>query len=170
MSDLITQLKELKLYGMADCYAELRHQGVSGATASMESSEWLLQSLLKAESTDRAIRSIGYQMHAARFPVHRDLAGFDFSQSRVDETLIRHFATLAFTQTAQNVVLIGGTGTGKTHLMWRARPKNHYGPQRSVSRAFSTRANGYASSPRWNWSTPWSGRNPPANRASWRSA
>ena len=123
MSDLITQLKELKLYGMADCYAELRHQGVSDATASMESSEWLLQSLLKAESTDRAIRSIGYQMHAARFPVHRDLAGFDFSQSRVDETLIRHFATLAFTQTAQNVVLIGGTGTGKTQLMWRARPK-----------------------------------------------
>ena len=116
MADLITQLKELKLYCMADCYAELRNQGVSGATASMESSEWLLQSLLKAESTDRAIRSIGYQMHAARFPVHRDLAGFDFSQSRVDETLIRHFATLAFTQTAQNVVLVGGTGTGKTHL------------------------------------------------------
>ncbi len=116
MSDLLTQLKELKLHGMADCYVELRHQGASGATASMESSEWLLRNLLEAESTDRAIRSIGYQMHVARFPVHRDLAGFDFSQSRVDAALISQLTTLAFTQAAQNVVLVGGAGTGKTHL------------------------------------------------------
>lgn len=116
MSDVITQLKALKLHGMADCYVELRNQGASGATASMESSEWLLRNLLEAEATDRAIRSIGYQMHVARFPVHRDLAGFDFSQSKIDETLISKFATLEFTDAAQNVVLVGGTGTGKTHL------------------------------------------------------
>jgi DNA replication protein DnaC len=82
----------------------------------MESSEWLLRHLLEAESTDRVIRSIGYQMNSAKFPVHRDLAGFDFSQSKVDETLIRKFADMEFTDAAQNVVLVGGTGTGKTHL------------------------------------------------------
>jgi DNA replication protein DnaC len=116
MSDIISQLKALKLHGMADCYVELRNQGASGATASMESSEWLLRHLLEAESTDRVIRSIGYQMNSAKFPVHRDLAGFDFSQSKVDETLIRKFADMEFTDAAQNVVLVGGTGTGKTHL------------------------------------------------------
>jgi len=116
MSDIASQLKALKLYGMADGYAELQSQGASGATASMESSEWLLRQLLEAESTDRAIRSIRYQLHAARFPVHRDLTGFDFSQSRVDEPLITRLATLEFTDAAQNVVLVGGTGTGKTHL------------------------------------------------------
>jgi DNA replication protein DnaC len=116
MPDIITQLKTLKLHGMADCYVELRNQGASGAIASMESSEWLLRNLLEAESTDRVIRSISYQMHVARFPVHRDLAGFDFSQSKIDETLISKFATLEFTDAAQNVVLVGGTGTGKTHL------------------------------------------------------
>jgi hypothetical protein len=84
MPDLISQLKALKLHGMADSYVELKSQGATGATASMEASEWLLRHLLDAEATDRAIRSISYQMHVARFPVHRNLAGFDFSQSKVD--------------------------------------------------------------------------------------
>ena len=57
-----------------------------------------------------------YQMHAARFPVHRDLAGFDFAQAKVDEKLIRQLADLSFTGEAHNVVFIDGTGTGKTHL------------------------------------------------------
>jgi DNA replication protein DnaC len=116
MSDIISQLKALKLHGMADSYVELQTHGASGATASLESSEWLLRHLVEAESTDRAIRSISYQMHTARFPVHRNLAGFDFSQSKVDEALIGRLATMQFTDAAQNVVLVGGTGTGKTHL------------------------------------------------------
>jgi len=116
MSDILSQLKALKLHGMADSYTELRSQGASGATASLESSEWLLRHLLEAESTDRVIRSISYQMHAAKFPVHRDLAGFDFSQSKVDDVLIHRLATMEFADAAQNAVFVGGTGTGKTHL------------------------------------------------------
>ena len=116
MPDLISQLKALKLHGMAESYVELKNQGASGATASMASSEWLLRHLVEAEATDRAIRSISYQMHVVRFPAHRDLAGFDFSQSKVDEPLIWRLATMQFTDAAQNVVLVGGTGTGKTHL------------------------------------------------------
>lgn len=57
-----------------------------------------------------------YQINAAKFPVHRNLTGFDFSQSKVDEPLIGRLATLQFTDAAQNAVLVGGTGTGKTHL------------------------------------------------------
>ncbi len=116
MTDIISQLKALKLHGMADSYAELQSQGASGATASMESSVWLLRHLLEAESTDRVIRSVRYQINAAKFPVHRNLTGFDFSQSKVDERLIDQLAGMAFTDAAQNVVLVGGTGTGKTHL------------------------------------------------------
>lgn len=116
MSDIISQLKALKLHGMAECYAELQSQNATGATASMESFVWLLRHLLEAESTDRAIRSIRYQVNAAKFPVHRNLAGFDFSQSKVDAQLVTRLATMEFTDAAQNVVLVGGTGTGKTHL------------------------------------------------------
>src|SRR5450830_1898965 len=116
MSDLVTQLKALKLHGMVDSYVELVSQGVSAATATLESSEWLLRHLVEAESTDRAIRSIGYQMQSARFPVHRNLAGFLFEESSVDASLIDRLATMTFTDAAENVVLVGGSGTGKSHL------------------------------------------------------
>ena len=112
MRDLMSEFKELRLHGMAGAWEELSAHGGTG----IETSRWLIEHLLQAEHTDRVMRSIGYQMHAARFPVHRDLAGFDFDQSKVDQKLIRQLADLSFTEEAQNVVFIGGTGTGKTHL------------------------------------------------------
>ena len=55
-------------------------------------------------------------MSSAKFPIHRDLLGFDFGQSKVDQPLVNKLTTMTFTDAAQNVVLVGGTGTGKTHL------------------------------------------------------
>ena len=110
--DIPKELKELRLNGMAGVWADLVTLGDSGVAAS----KWLIEHLLQAEHTDRAMRSISHQMKAARFPIHRDLAGFDFSLSKVDAGLIKQLAKLDFTDTAQNVVLIGGPGTGKTHL------------------------------------------------------
>jgi DNA replication protein DnaC len=112
MREIATALKELRLYGRAGAWVDLTSQGQTG----VESSRSLLEHLLQAEQTDRALRSISYQLKSARFPVHRDLAGFDFSQSKVDERLITELAELAFTEVAHNVVFIGGTGTGKSHL------------------------------------------------------
>ena len=112
MRDISNQLKELRLHGMASAWADLTDAG----TESTESSRWLIEHLLQAEHTDRAMRSVRHQLTAAKFPVHRDLAGFDFESSKVDERLVRQLATLTFTDTAQNAVLIGGPGTGKTHL------------------------------------------------------
>ena len=113
MSDLITELKQLRLYGMASSYAEVLQNSAGGGT---EQAEWLLRHLITAEQTDRGLRSIRYQMHAAKFPVHRDLAGFEFDRSKVDRQQISVFATTEFTERAENIVLVGGTGTGKTHL------------------------------------------------------
>lgn len=96
--------------------AELRSQNTPDVAASYDSADKLLSQLLQAESTERNICSIRYQTHAARFPVQRHLQGFDFSQSKVDQQLIHHLATMEFTASAQNLVLVGGTGTGKTHL------------------------------------------------------
>ena len=116
MSDIINQFKALKLYGMAECYAEIQAQDLTNTSKTIDSSTWLLNQLLKAEATDRSIRTIRYQMTSAKFPIHRDLLGFDFGISKADPTLIQSLATMKFTDAAQNVVLVGGTGTGKTHL------------------------------------------------------
>ena len=116
MSDILSQFKALKLHGMAECYAELQAQGQAGASEDIGSAAWVLRQLLAAEATDRSIRAIRYQMTSAKFPIHRDLLGFDFGQSKVDQQLVNKLATMKFTDAAQNLVLVGGTGTGKTHL------------------------------------------------------
>ena len=113
MRDLIAEFKELRLQGMASAWGELL---ANGPSSGVDASRWLVEHLLKEEQTDRHMRSISYQMHVAKFPVHRDLAGFDFEQSKVDQNLISQLADLSFTEQTHNVVLIGGTGTGKTHL------------------------------------------------------
>ena len=110
--DVSTELKDLRLHGMVGAWTDLMAQGES----QVASSKWLIEHLLQAEHTDRAMRSISHQMKAAKFPIHRDLAGFDFASSKVDQALVSKLATLEFADTAQNVVFIGGPGTGKTHL------------------------------------------------------
>lgn len=111
MRDIASELKALRLYGMVSAWEELL---ADTKGASVQNARWLIEHLLHAEQTDRTMRSIRHQMHAAKFPVHRDLAGFDFTQSKVDKRLIDELATAAFTEHAHNVVFIGGTG--KTHL------------------------------------------------------
>jgi DNA replication protein DnaC len=113
MRDVAAELKALRLYGMVSAWEEIVAQGDS---TGLQSARWLIEHLLDTEHVDRAIRSVSYQLHTAKFPVHRDLAGFEFEQSKVDRGLITELSDLSFTEAAHNVVFIGGTGTGKTHL------------------------------------------------------
>lgn len=113
VTDVSARLKALRLNGMAVAWAELTEQG---GDSTLAASRWLVEHLLQAEDADRAMRSIAHQMKSARFPMHRDLAGFDFEVSQVDKALVQKLSDLSFTHDAQNVVLVGGPGTGKTHL------------------------------------------------------
>ena len=113
MRDLGVELKQLRLHGMAGAWIDLAEQGASSGA---DGARWLLEHLLQAEITDRAMRSVNWQMHSAKFPMHRDLAGFDFSVSPVDRKLVTTLADAAFMDVAHNAVLVGGPGTGKTHL------------------------------------------------------
>jgi len=109
---LVTTLKSLKLHGMAQAIEELACQ----QAPAYRHAESILDTLLKAEVAEREVRSITYQMKVARFPTYRDLAGFKFAESAVDEGLFKSLHSCDFTNDAHNVVLIGGPGTGKTHL------------------------------------------------------
>lgn len=112
LDELIAQLKALRLYGMAQTLAEL----AANPTGQSEFAAPWLQRLIEAERADRQARTLRYQMTAARFPIHRDLATFDVQESPVAEPHLRTLASAEFTRTAHNLIFVGGTGTGKSHL------------------------------------------------------
>ena len=89
--DIQAELKGLRLNGMAAAWGDLVEQGGS---AELGSSCWLVEHLLQAEEVNRHMRSIAHQTKAARFPVHRDLAGFNFEVSQVDKALVHKLADL----------------------------------------------------------------------------
>ena len=111
-AEIVEMLKRLRLNGMAANYPEL----AAKARHTDFEPEAFVKQLVSAEIAERSVRSMAYQMGAAHFPMHRDLAGFDFALSRVDEALVRELHAGRFMDGAQNAVFIGGPGTGKSHL------------------------------------------------------
>ena len=109
---LLEMLKALKLHGMKSVLDEVL---VAGARQKAIPEKVLLE-LLKAELAERKARSIRYRMGQARFPVAKDLDQFNFSASPVNETQVRTLYEGQFLAAQSNVILVGGTGTGKTHL------------------------------------------------------
>jgi len=107
-----SRLNALKLYGMAEAWRELQAESSRQAL----SPEGMLLRLLDAEQADRQARSLSYQLKAARFPMHRDLGGFQWQESPLAQARIEQLAQGGYMDTAHNLILVGGTGTGKTHL------------------------------------------------------
>ncbi|MBP9734287.1 MAG: IS21-like element helper ATPase IstB [Rhodoferax sp.] len=110
--DRLAQLKALHLYGMATAWTELLAEG---PRQSMRPEAWL-DRLIDAEQADRKVRSLRYQLKAARFPIHRDLTGLDWAETPLAQAQVEQLATAGFMQSAHNLILVGGTGTGKTHV------------------------------------------------------
>jgi hypothetical protein len=109
---IVIMLRSPKLYGMAQAATDLIEQGAPAFDAAVP----ILSQLLKAELAEREVRSIAYHMKAARFPAYKDLSGFDFTSSEINEATVRQLHRCEYMDGAQNVVLIGGPGTGKTHM------------------------------------------------------
>lgn len=110
--DRAAQLKELKLFGMSTAWGELIAEG---PRQPVQPEAWL-DRLINAEQADRQVRTLRYQLNAARFPVHRDLNGFDWTETPLPQAQVKQLATAAFMDSAHNLILVGGTGTGKTHI------------------------------------------------------
>lgn len=110
--DRQAQLKALQLHGMAAAWSELQAE----APRQPSRPEAWLDRLIEAEQADRQARSLRYQIKAARFPIHRDLTQFEWTETPLSQAQIEQLATAAFMEQAHNLILVGGTGTGKTHL------------------------------------------------------
>ena len=111
-SDILELMAKLKLFGMRAAYDELM------ATAIKRQYEpaRISGELLAAEIAEKQARSIKYQMTIAKLPLAKDLDGFTFAETPINESLVRSLATGAFLAEQRNAVLVGGTGSGKSHL------------------------------------------------------
>lgn len=112
--DRQAQLKALHLHGMAAAWQEWQVEGNARQKPVMP--EIWLDRLIAAEQSDRKARSLNYQLHAAKFPHHRDLIHFDWAENPLAKNRIEQLAAASFMDQANNLIFIGGTGTGKTHL------------------------------------------------------
>lgn len=102
----------LKLFGMRAAYDEI--MGV--AIKRQHEPPKIVGDLLQAEISEKQARSIKYQLSVAKLALAKDIGDFDFAGTPVNESLIRDLAAGAFVADQRNVVLVGGTGTGKSHL------------------------------------------------------
>ena len=109
---LVAQLKALSLFGMATALAEIQAEAPRRALTP----EGCLQRLIAAEIAARSARSLRYQLTVAKFPIHRDLLGFVWEESPLPQAQIQQLASAAFMEHAHNLILVGGTGSGKSHL------------------------------------------------------
>ena len=77
----------------------------------------ILDDLLHQEVSARQAVSTETRARLAGFPVRKTLEEFDFEfQPSVDPALVRELATMRFVHNAENVILVGPAGVGKTHL------------------------------------------------------
>ena len=109
---LMEAIGTLGLYGMKATFDEILAAGIK----TRATPDKILCDLLEAEVAERQARSIRYRMGLAKFPVDKDLDRFDFTVSPVNEMQVRHLYDGNFIIDHTNIIMFGGTGTGKTHL------------------------------------------------------
>ena len=127
--EMMTAMAGLGLKGMAGAFDEAVTTGLQRKRTTME----ILTDLLRAEATHRHAASVRYRMSAAKLPAVKDLDAFVFNGTPINEGLVRSLHGGSFLAGQRNVVLVGGTGTGKTHLasaitanVVRAGARGHY--------------------------------------------
>jgi DNA replication protein DnaC len=111
-TQLFDLMGELKLYGMKAAFDEI----MATAVKRQHEPQRIVGDLLNAEINEKQARSIKYQLTIAKLPLAKDIADFQFDGTPINQTLVNDIAAGGFIAQQRNVVLVGGTGTGKTHL------------------------------------------------------
>jgi len=110
--DMIDELKALKLFGMASAYEETLNTAIHEEKTMAQ----FLSQLCHIEHKERQSRSISYQMSVAKFPVNKGMDTFMFNDTPINEQQVRALYQGEFINQCRNILLVGGTGSGKSHL------------------------------------------------------
>ena len=111
-TEIFDLMLSLGLGGMRSSYDEIVTVGVKR----QHGIEKIIGALLKAEIAAKQSRSINYQMTLAKMPLAKELADLKFTGTPINGDLVTQLASGGFLETKRNVVLVGGTGTGKSHI------------------------------------------------------
>ena len=111
--DLEAGLKRLKLRAVRRMAPEV----LRTAKVQRWAPDELLRTLVEAEIAARDASNETARRKAAGFPVQRTLSDFDLSESSVARATFEHLASIDWIDAAENVVLVGPAGTGKSHLL-----------------------------------------------------
>ena len=111
-TQVLDLMSTLKLYGMRSAYDEVMGNGIKR----QHEPPRIVGDLLQSEIAEKQARSIRYQLSIAKLPLAKDIDDFEFANTPVNEGLVRELAAGTFVADQRNVVLVGGTGTGKSHL------------------------------------------------------
>ena len=110
--DVMGLMKSLKFVAIPKAYDEV----LATARKRKQTTETVIEQLFEIEVSERQARSIRYRMTQARFPVSKALDSCEFDKLSVEETQIKSLYGGDFIEEHRNIVFVGGTGTGKTHL------------------------------------------------------
>jgi DNA replication protein DnaC len=110
--DILKLIKSLKLTGMLESYDEI----ISETVRRKATSNFCLHQLLKAEAKTRALKALQNRIRSAYFPTMKDLDTFIFTDTPISSEQVMQLYSTDFIKTSRNIILIGGPGTGKTHL------------------------------------------------------
>lgn len=111
-NDIIDLMTKLKLKGMIESYDEIIADGIKRKAPI----SYILSELLKSESKNRKLIAMKNRMRLAKFPENKDLHNFIFSDTPINSEQVMNLYSTEFVKTSRNIIMIGGSGTGKSHL------------------------------------------------------
>src|ERR1019366_5938222 len=112
-TEVLDLMGELKLFGMRSAYDET----LATALKRKHEPQRFVGDLLKAEISEKQARSIKYQLTIAKLPLAKDVDDFTFTETPINEGLVRDLVGGNFIASRRNVVLVGGTGTGPPRVI-----------------------------------------------------
>ena len=110
--DIFASMNTLKLTGMMETYDEIIADGIKRQSTIA----WVFHQLLESEIKTRKLKAIQSRMRTAKFPENKDLHDFIFNDTPINREQVMNLYSAEFVKTSRNIIMVGGPGTGKSHL------------------------------------------------------